>query len=76
MNAKRFDEYHKHGCHFYGHLVVVDYSQDMKSDPKWGRFGAEVTFDYLANARKLVKEQQYKVVRELLSIPEYVVEVE
>ena len=75
MKAQRFDEYHNHGCHFNGKLVVVNYSEDMQNDPNWGKFGAGVTFDYLAKAKALVKERQYNVVRELLSIPDYVVEV-
>ena len=76
MQAKRFDEYHKNGCHFFGRLVVVDCSEDMKNDSQWGRFGASVTFDYVEKARKVIEERQYTVVRELLSIPELVVEIE
>ncbi len=76
MKENRIDEYHKHGCHFFGKLVVVDYSEDMKNDPNWGKFNAGLTFDYLFKAQTLVEERQYKVVKELLSIPEYVVEVE
>ncbi len=76
MKAERFDEYHKHGCHFYGSLVVVDYMPEMKKDPQYGRFGAEVVYDYMEKAAKLIQERQYKVKRVLLSIPEYVVEIE
>jgi hypothetical protein len=75
MKAQRFDEYHKHGCNFYGKLVVIDYSEDVRNDPNWGKFGAEVTFDYLAKAKALIQERQYNVVRVLLAIPDYVVEI-
>jgi hypothetical protein len=75
MKAQRFDEYHKHGCHFNGKLVVVDYSEDMRNDPNWGKFGAEVTFDYMAKAKALVQERYGEAVKVLLSIPDYVVEV-
>ncbi len=75
MEAKRFDEYHKNGCNFYGALVVVDCSQDMQNDPNWGKFGAGVSIDYLVKARKLVADRGYNVVRELLSMPELVVEI-
>ena len=74
MKAQRIDEYHKHGCHFYGKLVVVEYYEEMKSDPH--KFGAELAIDYYADAKKLVAESGYKVVRELLGIPAYVCEVE
>lgn len=76
MKAERFDEYHKHGCHFYGKLVVVDYMPDMKNDPQWGRFGAGVTFDYIEKAKKFIEEAGYKVIKVRLAIPEYVVEIE
>ena len=75
MKAQRFDEYHKHGCHFNGKLVVVDYSEDMRNDPQWGKLGAEVTFDYMAKAKALVQERYGEAVKVLLSIPDYVVEV-
>ena len=76
MKAQRIDEYHKHGCHFYGKLVVVEYYEEMKNDPQFGKFGAGLTLDYYADAKKLVAERGYKVVRELLGIPAYVCEVE
>jgi hypothetical protein len=75
MEAKRFDEFHKHGCNFSGKLVVVDYLADMEKDPRWGTYNAGLTFDYLAKAKQLVKDKGYDVVLELLSIPEYVVMV-
>ena len=76
MEAKRIDEFHKHGCNFYGKLVVVDYSEDMKNDPQSGKFGANLFLDYYVKAKALIKERQYKVVKELLGIPVLVVEVE
>lgn len=76
MDAKRIDEYHKHGCHFHGKLVVVDYSEDMQEDPKWGTFAAGLSIEYYAKAKALVKERQYNVVRELLSVPELVMEIQ
>lgn len=33
MQAKRVDEFHKHGCHFYGKLVVVDYTAEVMAEP-------------------------------------------
>lgn len=76
MKAERFDEYHKHGCHFYGKLLVVDYWEDLQKDPKWGTFHVELTLDYVEKAKALVQDSGYKVVRVLLGIPEYVVEIE
>lgn len=76
METKRFEEYHKHGCNFYGKLVVVEYMEDLRKDPKYGTFGAEITFDYMAKAKKMVEEKGYDVKRVLLSIPEYVVEIQ
>ena len=76
MKAIRYDEFHKYGCNFNGKLVVVDYTNDIKNDPKVGTWNAGVTFDYVERAKNIVKESGYKVIRELLSIPEYVVEVE
>lgn len=76
METKRVDEYHKHGCHFYGKLVVVDYMEDVKKDPKWGTFNAGVTFDYLEKAQALVQEKYGENVKVLLSIPELVVRLE
>jgi len=76
METKRFDEFHKYGCNFYGKLVVVDYTQDIKNDPKMGTWNAGITFDYVERAEKLVIEKGYKVKKILLSIPEYVVEIE
>jgi hypothetical protein len=75
MQPKRFDEYHKYGCHFYGKLVVVDYTDDLMNDPKSGTFGIGLTHDYLDKAEKLVAEKYGKPVKVLLSIPEYVVEI-
>ena len=72
MKAERFDEYHKHGCHFYGKLVVVKYQDDMQKDPKWGTFNAGLTWDYLAKARAIVQER-YGETEILLSVPELVV---
>ena len=76
MNAQRIDEYHNHGCHFYGKLVLVKYQEAMQADRKFGQFNAGVTFDYIAKAKALIDDRQYKVVRVLLSIPDYVVEIE
>ena len=50
MKAVRVDEFHKYGCHFHGHLVVVDYTEDLKNDPKMGTWNAGVSFDYVAKA--------------------------
>jgi len=72
MKTKRVDEYHKHGCHFFGKLVVVDYWDELEKDPKWGGFNADVTYDYIAKAKNLVKEK-YGNTETLLSIPALVV---
>ena len=74
MKSQRFEEYHKHGCHFFGNLAVVNYTEDMKQDPAWGTFNANLTYDYLGKARTLIKEC-YGTVEELLSIPELVVRI-
>lgn len=76
MKARRLEQYHKHGCNFAGKLVVVDYSEDAKGDPKFEKFRSQITLDYLDKARALVAERKYKVVKELLSIPELVVQIE
>jgi hypothetical protein len=76
MEAKRFDEFHRFGCNFYGALVVVDYIQDMMNDPKMGTFNGGVSLDYVEKAKKLVSDKGYKVKRELLHLPVYVVEIE
>ena len=70
MNAKRCDEFHKYGCHFYGKLVVVDYTKEVLDNQQFGRGLPE-----LDEAKELVKELGYNVQRVLLDIPEYVVEV-
>ena len=71
MQAKRFDEFHKYGCHFTGKLVVVDYTAEVMANTQFNRGLPE-----LDDAEKLVKDRGYKVVRVLLAIPEYVVEIE
>lgn len=71
MKTERFDKYHKHGCHFYGNLVVVDYTEDWQNDPRYGQFGAMTIFDYVEKATKLVTDK-YGKVEILLSIPELV----
>ena len=77
MKTERFDEFHKHGCNFYGKLVVVDYQEEYNNRTlKFNSFGAGDIFDYISEAKKIVEERGYKVKKELLSIPEYVVEVE
>lgn len=75
MKAQRFDEYHKHGCHFEGKLVVVDYSGDLKNDPQWGRFNAELSYKYMGLAAKLIEEKYGQPKRVLLGMPDYVVEI-
>ena len=75
MKTQRVDEFHRYGSHFYGKLVVVDYYDDLRNDPKFGNFGAGLTFDYYEKAKRLVAEK-YTVKRELLGIPAYVCEVE
>lgn len=76
MKAERFDGYHKNGCHFEGKLVVVHYLDDAQKDPKWGTFGAELTWDYMAKAKQLIQDRGYQVKRVCLAIPDYVVEIE
>lgn len=75
MNIQRFEEYHKYGCHFAGKLVVVSYWEEMRADPKWGRFGGQVSLDWMKKAEALVKEKYGDPKRVLLSVPDYVVEL-
>lgn len=75
MKAERFEEYHKHGCNFSGKLVVVDYFEDMQRDPRWGQFNSGVSYEYLKQARALVKER-YGDVKILLDVPELVCRLE
>ena len=72
MDRKRIDEYHKHGCHFHGKLVVIDYQEAMQHDRRWGQYNAGLTLDYLVMARKYAKEL-YGDTIELLSVPELVI---
>lgn len=76
MQAKRVDEYHKHGCHFSGKLAVVDYQDDLQNDPRWGQFGEGLTIAYAEKAAALLQEKYGKPVEVLLSVPEYVCRVE
>ncbi len=76
MKPQRFDEYHKHGCHFFGKLVVVDYSENMEKDPKWKQWNAGVSFKYLERAKAIVSEHYGTPKRVLLEMPDYVVEIE
>lgn len=75
MDAKRVDKFHKYGRHFYGKLVVVDYTAEVMVEPcsihNFGRGLPE-----LDQAKRLVAERGYKIKRVLLDIPEYVVEIE
>lgn len=76
MNRKRINEYHKHGCHFYGKLVVFDFLEDAKRDKRWGTFGAEVSYDYLVKAKSLAKELYGNGIEILMSFPELVIRIE
>ena len=74
LKRTRIEEYHKHGCNFYGKLVVINYFESMEKDPKWGKFNQGLTFDYIEKATKLVEEKYGKGNFDvLLSIPELVV---
>ena len=72
MKADRIDEYHKHGCNFFGKLVVISYFEDAQKDPSWGRFGASVSLDYYAKAVQYAKEL-YGDFDVLLGMPELVI---
>lgn len=77
METKRAEEFHHHGCNFYGKLVVVDYQEEYNNRKlKFHSFGAGDIFDYVDHAKKLVAEKGYKVKRVCLAIPQYVVEIE
>lgn len=76
METKRVKEFHKYGTHFFGNLVVVDYTEDMNNDPKAGTWNSGLTFDYLEKAEALVQETYGKLKKVLLAIPEYVCEIE
>lgn len=73
MEAVKVESYNKYGCKFFGDLVVVDYLEDMKKDPKYGQWGAMVTFDYSEKAKQLVYDTYGDKFEVLLSIPELVV---
>ena len=73
MKRNRIDEYHKHGCHFYGKLVVIKYLDEMKHNPRYGQYNAGLSIDYLMLARKEAQELYGdNIVDELLSVPELV----
>ena len=76
MNRRRIDGYHKHGSHFYGKLVIFDFMEDAKKDKRWGTFGAEVSYDYLAKAKALAKELYGEEIQVLQDIPELVIRIE
>ena len=61
MKRKRVDEYHKNGYHFYGHLVVVEYSDDCKNAR---HKCAQEAADFVTS--------HYGKHETLLTIPEYV----
>lgn len=77
MEIQEMSEYHNHGCNFYGKLAVVDYQEDWKNNPNYGRFASMSIFDSLEKAQKLIEKKYGKenVVRVCLSIPELVVEI-
>lgn len=75
MEVNRITGYTEHGCTFVqpksGDLVLIDYSAELRADPRWGRFGAMVTYDYLDKAKELLRET-YNTFDVLLSIPDLV----
>ena len=75
MKAQRIDEYYKHGCHFFGKLVVVDYLETAQQDQRWGKFNAGISLDYLIKATALVKERYGENIEVLLSVPDLVVRI-
>lgn len=76
MKAQRIDEYHKGSANYYGKLVVVHYLDDAMQDPKYGAFsGAEISLDYLAKAKKLIRER-YENFTVLQDVPDLVVRIE
>lgn len=76
IKSHRTDVYHKHNCHFEGKLVVVEYQEEMERDPRWGIWNGGVVFKYIALAEELVTEKYGNPKRVLLSMPEYVCELE
>lgn len=77
MEAKQVEEFHEHGCNFYGNLVVVDYQKEYNNRKmKRFSFGVGDIYDYIDWAKEIVEKEGYKVKRVCLSIPQYVVEVE
>jgi hypothetical protein len=78
VKITKVDEYHKHGCYFIGKLVVVDYQDDLKSDPDYGRFGSDTSsdlyIDYAVKALNLVKER-YPGCHVLICLPDVVARI-
>lgn len=70
MELTRTNSFNKYGCHFTGNLVVVDYTKDVLENSRFGRGLPE-----LSEAKELVRDSGLTVIRVLLDIPEYVVEV-
>ena len=64
MKTKRIDDYSKHDCVFIGKLVVVNYYEDMKCDPRYGQFGDEDEYqiDKMEMVIDLSAENKYKKI--------------
>ena len=57
------------------HIVRVDYWEDLKKDPKYGTFGAELTYDYLKKAQDLVVAKYGNDVEVLQALPVLIVRI-
>lgn len=71
MTHKEITSYYKHGCHFTGKLLLVEFQDDWERDPRYGEFGAGTIFKYSENAIQFAKEN-FNVEKVLLAIPDVV----
>lgn len=75
MNLQEASEYNKHGCHFRGKLLVVEFTPNVEGDSRMGQSGAQVWHAWSERAAELVRAEYGEPKCVLLSIPDYVVEL-
>lgn len=71
MKINKQDSYTKHGCNFKGNLLVIDYSEDWKMHPDYGKFASMSIFDVVDKAKKLLLAE-YPNAEILLDVPDIV----
>jgi|SaaInl7_200m_RNA_FD_contig_71_267630_length_834_multi_2_in_0_out_0_1 hypothetical protein len=71
MNITRTDKYQKPDLDIRGDLVVIDYIDEWRSHPDYGKWGAPTIYDALDQAKEKAKEfGEHEIC---LAIPELVI---